>query len=134
MSRSRPALDSRSIARQDVSAAQRVAATSGATGICADSPWRVPSGSARPVEFKITPKPGALSLRSLPLLRYSISVESSPGVVQVLQILQCALILTVGPAPIGERLKVPTRLAATCRFTTRGSPDPRAPAPRSGVC
>src|SRR4051794_15855448 len=114
MIRSRPALDSRSIARQDVSAAQRVAATSGATGICADSPWRVPSASARPVECKITPKPGALSLKSLPLLRYSMNVESSPGVVQVVQILEDPLILTVGPAPVGERLNVPTRLAATC--------------------
>jgi hypothetical protein len=81
------------------------------------------------VSCSITPKPGALRLRLLPLLLVSTAVESSPGVVQTVQKLEHPLIFTVGPAPIGERLKVPSRLAATCRFTTRRSTYQRVPAP-----
>jgi hypothetical protein len=51
-------------------------------------------------------------LKSLPLVRYSTRVESSPGVIQTVQTLQHPLILTVGPAPVGERLQVSSRLAA----------------------
>src|SRR4029453_4231895 len=105
---------------QDVSAAQRAASISGVNGNSGVIPWCVPSGYVRPALRLITPKPGALSLKSLPLLRVSTAVESSPGVVQTVQKLQCPLIFTVGPAPVGERLQVPSRLAATCRAASAG--------------
>jgi hypothetical protein len=69
-------------------------------------------------------------LKPLPLLRVSTAVESSPGVVQTVQTLQDPLIFTVGAAPVGERLQVPSRLAATCRRTTLPSTYQRVPSPR----
>ena len=44
--------------------------------------------------------------------------------------LQFPLIFTVGPAPVGERLHVPSTLAALCRLTTLPSIYQRVPSPR----
>jgi hypothetical protein len=71
----------------DASSAQSCASTSGVNGP-AVIPWCVPSGYVRPASSWITPKPGALILKSFPLLLVSTSVESSPGVVQIVQMLQ----------------------------------------------
>jgi len=56
---------------QDVSAAQRAASVSGGNGNSVAVPWCVPSGYVRPAPWMITPKPGALILKSLPLVLVS---------------------------------------------------------------
>jgi hypothetical protein len=75
-----------------------------------------------------SPNPGALTLKSLPLVVSTVE-ELSPGVVQTVQLLEWPLIFTVGPSPVGDRLQVPSTLAATWRFTASRFTYQRVPSP-----
>ena len=73
---------------------------------------------------------GGADLEAVAAVARVTAVESSPGVVQTVHSLEDPLIFTVGPAPVGERLHVPSTLAATCLLTTLPSTYQRVPSPR----